>query len=143
MHGRKQCSQCTGLTNPSLCEGGVFDSDSIGSWSDWQGNLNAPVMLIGQDWGDVAWFVREKGRPTHTSRTNTTLLKLFDSIGLDIKLPKDTIRPGSLFFTNAILYLKQGGAQAKGKGGMVSKLRSAFPAAHDRPRSAEGCHLPR
>ena len=103
MHGRKQCSQCTGLTNPSLCEGGVFDSDSIGSWSDWQGNLNAPVMLIGQDWGDVAWFVREKGRPTHTSRTNTTLLKLFDSIGLDIKLPKDTIRPGSLFFTNAIL----------------------------------------
>jgi DNA polymerase len=113
VHARKQCSLCPGLVNPSVCEDGRFDTDNIGSWSDWQGNLNAPVMLIGQDWGDVAWFIREEGRPTNTSRTNTTLLKLFASIGLDVRLPKDTVRPGALFFTNAILCLKQGGAQAK------------------------------
>jgi DNA polymerase len=69
-------------------------------------------MLVGQDWGDVEWFVREKGRSTDTSTTNRTLLRLLDVIGFKLNLPSETPSEGVLFFTNAVLCLKSGGAQA-------------------------------
>jgi uracil-DNA glycosylase family 4 len=112
VQARRLCRACVELVNPSVCQGGAFDSDAIGAWSNWQGNLDALVMVIGQDWGDVAWFLREKGRSTDTSRTNSTLLKLLASIGFEIKLPSETTDGGVLFFTNAILCLKKDGAQA-------------------------------
>jgi uracil-DNA glycosylase len=119
VEARKACRACTSLTNPStsltnpsVCEDGKYDCDAIGSWSAWQGNLDAPLMLVGQDWGDVQWFVREEGRSTDTSRTNKTLLRLLASIGFELKLPSETPGDGVLFFTNAVLCLKDGGAQA-------------------------------
>ena len=33
---RKTCSVCNGLTNPSACAGGSYDSDHIGPWTLWQ-----------------------------------------------------------------------------------------------------------
>src|SRR5437588_7043510 len=58
---RKACHACTGVTNGSAIEGGVYDCDEVGAWSLWQGNLNAQVIVVGQDWGDVDWFLRVKG----------------------------------------------------------------------------------
>ncbi len=109
---RKACHVCTGVTNPSAIEGGRFDCDEIGAWSLWQGNLNAEVMVVGQDWGDVDWFLRVDGRPTSTSKTNTTLVELLASAGLNINLANKTTGGGVLFFTNAVLCMKEGGAQA-------------------------------
>ena len=43
---RKMCRACTGLINPADCDGGVHDSDQIGPWSLWQGNLNADLILV-------------------------------------------------------------------------------------------------
>jgi len=112
---RKACRACSDLTNPSVCKGGAFDSDAIGAWSRWQGNLGAELMVVGQDWGDVDWFVRAEGRPTNTSTTNRTLVKLLGSVGFNIKLPGETPGEGILFFTNAVLCFKKGGAQASVK----------------------------
>lgn len=112
VQARKACRVCVGLTNPSICEGGCFDGDEIGSWSGWQGNLDAEVMVVGQDWGDVRWFVAERGQSTNTSRTNTTLVQLLGEAGIRIGLPRETSGRGTAFFTNAILCLKDGGAQA-------------------------------
>ncbi|HVS81921.1 MAG TPA: uracil-DNA glycosylase family protein [Pyrinomonadaceae bacterium] len=103
---RKACQACSGLTNPSTIEGGVFDCDEIGAWSLWQGNLDAQVMVVGQDWGDVNWFLRVKGRPTSTSPTNTALVQLLAAAGLTINLANQTTGRGSLFFTNAVLCMK-------------------------------------
>jgi len=50
---RKTCRVCEGLINPSDCAGGVYDSEHIGPWSRWQGNLDSELMVVGQDWGDV------------------------------------------------------------------------------------------
>lgn len=116
VQARKECRECSalGLTNPSVCDGGEFDRDCnhVGAWSIWQGNLDASLMVVGQDWGDVSWHIRAKGYPTDTSTTNTTLLKLLRSIGFDkLELPGKTRTP-DLFFTNAILCLKEGGAQS-------------------------------
>jgi DNA polymerase len=110
---RKECRACEGLTNPSVCQGGDFDCDEIGAWSEWQGNLDAPLMVVGQDWGDEAWFVREKGKTTSTSVTDKTLIRLLDSVGFTVPLAKDSKGRGELFFTNAVLCLKQGGAQSR------------------------------
>lgn len=65
---------CRSLTNPGKCEGGIQDSDQIGPWSLWQGNLSADLLVVGQDWGDtrstngsilglVAQFRQETGGP--------------------------------------------------------------------------------
>ncbi len=114
---RKECRECKdsanpcrSLINPSECASGAFDSDEIGPWTRWHGNLNAELMVVGQDWGDVGWFKREEGRPTNTSTTNTTLIELIGSAGFNIGLPRNTSGKGTLFFTNAVLCMKQGGA---------------------------------
>ena len=42
----------TDLKEPSEIENGKYDKeDSIGPWSLWQGNLEAQILVIGQDWG--------------------------------------------------------------------------------------------
>jgi len=115
---RQACRACIGVLNPSVIEDGIFDHDEIGAWSLWQGNLNAEVMVVAQDWGDVAWFNRVKGIPTSTSTTNRTLVKLLQHAGLHIELYDQTptggrtpnSKSGPLFFTNAILCMKEGGA---------------------------------
>jgi DNA polymerase len=117
---RKICRACKNpanpsqdLTNPSEIQGGAFDSDEIGPWSRWQGNLDAELMVVAQDWGDVGWFVREKGCPTNYSKANTTLVELVGEAGFSIGLPYQTSGKGTLFFTNAVLCMKQGNASAR------------------------------
>jgi hypothetical protein len=51
VQARRLCRACVELVNPSVCQDGAFDSDAIGPWSTWQGNLDALVMVIGQDLG--------------------------------------------------------------------------------------------
>src|ERR1035441_2430857 len=62
VRGRQACHACRGLINPSECEGGIHDSDQIGPWSLWQGNLSADLLVVGQDWGDTRYFAKNKGR---------------------------------------------------------------------------------
>ncbi|MBZ0147135.1 MAG: uracil-DNA glycosylase family protein [Pseudorhodoplanes sp.] len=109
---RKACHVCTGVTNASSIERGIYDCDEIGAWSLWQGNLNTQVLIVGQDWGDVDWFLSAEGRPTSVSTTNKTLVELLRSAGLHIELPNKTLGRGLLFLTNAVLCMKEGGAQA-------------------------------
>ena len=52
---------CVGLCNPSAKELRHFDSDEIGPWTRLHGDLNASLMVIGQDWGDVDYFVSNGG----------------------------------------------------------------------------------
>jgi|SRR6516225_1079702 DNA polymerase len=60
---RKACRACVSLslTNPSVCQGGIYDTEQIGPWSQRQGNLNARLMVIGQDWGDSTYFGEHEG----------------------------------------------------------------------------------
>jgi DNA polymerase len=112
---RKACRACKDLHNPSEIDNGSLDCDEVGAWSLWQGNLDAQVMVVAQDWGDVCWFRRAGGKPTNDSPTNTTLIELLAQAGLEIKLPRETTGKGNLFFTNAVLCMKCGGAQAEVK----------------------------
>jgi len=111
---RKACNRCLGLSNPAAIEDGRFDSPEVGPWSRWQGGLNATVMLIGQDWGDVRYFVKHAGVEGPRNPTNEALRELIGLLGIDIgEPPINTRRDAIAFFTNAILCLKDGGLQAK------------------------------
>lgn len=108
---RKVCRACAELTNPSTVDDGAFDSDHIGPWSRWQGNLSADLMVIGQDWGDTRYFRRFKGLDEDRNPTNRTLMSLLQSTGLIIGPPSSAGSNSRVFFTNAVLCLKEGGLQ--------------------------------
>jgi uracil-DNA glycosylase family 4 len=120
---RKRCNECTiglqkneepGLLNPSQCSN---DSNHVGPWSRWQGNLDTEIMIVGQDWGDDQYFkdnngfdkTRTKSGSPYENPTNKTLRYLLQSIGINIEPCKDYETEGDLFFTNAILCLKNKG----------------------------------
>lgn len=110
---RKNYKFPSGLVNPSDVEGGVFDREiNIGPWCKWQGNLDAKIMLIGQDWGTVDYYVETRGCHRDESRTNQSLIKLFKLIGIDIGTPSHPNHAAPCFFTNAILGLKDEKAMA-------------------------------
>lgn len=111
---RKLCGLCahSGLTNPSFFEGGIYDSDQIGPWSRWQGNLNARLMIVGQDWGTPTYFSKWKGFDNPNNNTILNLIKLLKSVGTDIEPITGRDQIGELFFTNAILCLKPGNLQS-------------------------------
>jgi uracil-DNA glycosylase len=115
VHARKDCRACAALVNPSACDGGVYDSEQIGPWSLWQGNLNAEIVIVGQDWGDTRYFLTNRGREAGRNPTNETLVKLLGSIDVDVAPPNsEEDRRSRCFFTNAVLCLKQhGGLQGK------------------------------
>jgi uracil-DNA glycosylase len=109
---RKACRLCPDLTNPADVDGGRHDSDHVGPWSRWQSDLDATLMVVGQDWGDVRDFVRRGGRDGPGNPTNLALAELLRGVGVSVGPPGAGPGPGAAFFTNAILCLKRGGLQA-------------------------------
>jgi uracil-DNA glycosylase len=75
--------------------------------------LDAALLVIGQDWGDVAYFTKNCGADAGNNPTNVTLTQLLASVGVTINGP-DVLAGfrGPAFFTNAVLCLKAGGLQA-------------------------------
>ena len=108
---RKACTACMtlGLTNPASTR---YDGAEIGPWTRWLGDLTAKLLLIGQDWGDVHAFRRQKGLDKTKSATNTLLVELLYHAGLIIDPAPTTRTESGVFFTNAALCLKHGGMQA-------------------------------
>ena len=110
---RKVCHLCLGLTNPVDVDGGCLDSDQIGAWSLWQGNLYASLMVVGQDWGGTKYFVKNRGRDAPRNFTNLALIELLGIAGFSIRDTDSQERQNILFFTNAILCLKHENLDAK------------------------------
>ncbi len=110
---RKDCRICEGLTNPSVIDGGKYDSNEIGPWSLWQGNLDAELLIVGQDWSDVDYFRKWEGRDEPQSNpTDCNLRHLLDILGVKIENPREN-QTELIFMTNLILCLKQGGLQSR------------------------------
>ena len=119
--------------SPSYDEKKLFlcwydDCKEINLWTYWQGkeNLNAKIMLVGQDWGcpwnpDYRSTIEQIRRANqkqeynylnnNPSPTDANLVKLFSELGYDI-----TQKCPDLFFTNFIL-----GYRSKGLSGGYKK----------------------
>ena len=109
---RKECTRCAvlGLTNPASDELRHLDSDQVGPWTRWQGDLNADLMVVAQDWGDVAGFIRQSG-VDNESATNRMLCDLLAHAGVQVTVPPASSYDSRVFLTNAVLCLKFGDAQ--------------------------------
>lgn len=103
-----------GLLNPSQIEGGRHDSDQLGPWSRWQGSLHAEAVVVGQDWGDLPYFLRNGGLDSDHEQTCSNLRTLVTSACWEIGRPSSPV-PQPLFFSNAVLGIRSG----KGKSGAV------------------------
>jgi|GEM_PF-334123 len=111
---RKTCTRCMsmGLTNPSAAELCHLDSDQIGPWTRWQGDLDADIMVVGQDWGDVTSFRRQSGIDNN-SRTNQLIRELLAHVGIKVSAPPAISRESKVFLTNSVLCLKGGDCQSQ------------------------------
>lgn len=108
------------MKNPSTIveDGKCLDSEEIDAWALWQNSLDADILLLGQEWGDVNGYIEDsKNVNSIRSDTNLNLIELFKSIGIEVKDPYANEKNKQLFFTNAALCLKEnGGAQGETSG---------------------------
>jgi hypothetical protein len=124
----------SGLANPSHVEGGRYDSNEVGPWTRWAGDLDADLMVVGQDWGDVSYFARNRGFDDPRNATSLALAGLLYSVGRTVPLIPtsggptrvDESRKTRVFLTNALLWLKEGGLSSAVKEGWFSGDSATF-----------------
>jgi len=120
---RKACSRCNTLVNPSAYP--ELDSDDIGPFSKWQGNLNSEIVVVGQDSSDIVTYTDRGGDwPGSAVHTNVVLVELLRAAGIDILLPQKGQSQDRFFFTNAVLCLKQ--ARASGGRSMQGSIKNVY-----------------
>lgn len=110
---RKACRLCAELVNPAQLEDGRLDRDEVGPYANWQGNLDAAVLVIGQDFADQGTFRKLRGWPGSAVSTNLALIELAAEAGFNLQKPVLGQPDDVLFFTNAVLCLKPGSMSAR------------------------------
>jgi len=109
---RKACFDCAKLTNPSKYPD--LDSNEIGPYSRWQGNLDAEILIVGQDSSDIETYLNFGGDwPGESVQTNLALVQLVRAAGINIAPPRRGYADDRLFFTNAVLCLKPANPEKK------------------------------
>ncbi|MBL8998301.1 MAG: uracil-DNA glycosylase family protein [Gemmatimonadetes bacterium] len=125
---RKACTRCTtkDFLNPSAPSLSRWDSDQMGPWTRWLGDLDARVMVVGQEWGDTRAFKKQKGWDLASSATNRRLRELLRTAGVEVPDVSEERGDSGVFLTNAALCLKRGGCQAPVRDEWFSNCGAAF-----------------
>jgi len=107
---RKACRICVERSPGRIrsCAEFEFDPPVVSHWEQWLGHRNPKLLVVGQDFGNVGYFVRNRGRDEPHNPTNENLYQLLLEAGLRVKHPaaRDTEAP--IFLTNSILCIKEG-----------------------------------
>lgn len=123
---RKACRLCTGLYNPAEPALRRFDSNQIGPWSRLHGDLDAQLLIVGQDWGGVKYYNDNSGLDKLNNPTMCNLEQLLHHIGIRVSVTTYADQDRGVFLTNAVLCLKAGNLQAKIKPAWVTNCGSHF-----------------
>lgn len=95
------------LFNPSQLN--ITKDEHLNAWAYWHGDLNADILLIGQDFGGKKYYEDHNGDDSKfSSPTNDMLNSLFKEISNDINLLDKQNSNAKLYFTNAVLGAKNG-----------------------------------
>lgn len=109
-----------------------FELNHVDGWEAWHSDLDADIMLVGQDFSDVDGLLRDEGKiekviGKYKNDTNKYLEILFKrGLGIDIGHPISPNKSNKLFFTNALVGLKKDGMQAKINPLLVYKSAETF-----------------
>jgi len=107
---RKACRICV-ERNPGRirsCAEFDYDPDIVSHWEAWLGHERPQLLAVGQDFGNVGYFVRNRGRDDPNNKTNDNLRKLLIEAGFDVTHPSRLDRSAPVFLTNSILCIKEG-----------------------------------
>ena len=113
VESRKACDACAELKNPARIDDGVFDSQDIGPYTRWLGDLEAKLLIVAQDFADTESFRKYGGRPGARVPTNLTLVRLLEAAGIKVAAPPEEVNDAGVFLTNAVLCMKSGGMQTR------------------------------
>ncbi len=135
---RKACLLCEKLGMKNQSAFPEYDTNAVGNWSNWAGNLDAEVMIIGQDFSNQEVFERDKGLTEpktylteastandYSTETNFYIREFTKLIGLDIGLPNQK-SGATVFLTNAVLCLKEGPMSSKVHSNCVANCGKNF-----------------
>jgi hypothetical protein len=107
---RKACRICVERSPGKIrsCAEFEFDPDVVSHWEQWLGHRRPKLLVVGQDFGNVGYFVRNGGRDEPNNKTNENLYKLLIEAGINVKHPSERDLDAPVFLTNSILCLKEG-----------------------------------
>jgi uracil-DNA glycosylase len=107
---RKACRICV-ERNPGKirsCAEFAYDPDVVSHWELWLGHKSPKLLVVGQDFGNVDYFVRNRGRDDPDNKTNDNLWKLLGEAGIPARHPRELDLEAPVFLTNSVLCLKEG-----------------------------------
>jgi hypothetical protein len=111
---RKACRICVERSPGRIrsCAEFDFDPDVVSHWEQWLGHRNPKLLVVGQDFGNVGYFVRCRGRDEPHNKTNDNLYRLLTAAGIAVKHPSQRDPGAPVFLTNSILCIKEGAMNA-------------------------------
>jgi uracil-DNA glycosylase len=107
---RKACRICVERSPGRIRSCAEFDFEPlvVSHWELWLGHRNPNLLVVGQDFGNVGYFVRNQGRDEPNNKTNENLYRLLTEAGVDVKHPSERDLTARVFLTNSILCIKEG-----------------------------------
>jgi uracil DNA glycosylase superfamily protein len=107
---RKACRLCVERSPGRIrsCAEFDFDPDVVSHWEQWLGHRNPKLVVVGQDFGNIGYFVRCRGRDEPDNKTNQNLYRLLIAARIDVKPPSQRDTQAPVFLTNSILCIKEG-----------------------------------
>jgi uracil-DNA glycosylase len=120
---RKTCRICV-VRSPGRirsCAEFDYDPDVVSHWELWLGHKHPKLVVVGQDFGNVDYFVRNRGRDDPDNKTNANLWKLLAEAGIDAEHPRQPDAAAPVFLTNSVLCLKEGPINAPVRASWVSE----------------------
>src|SRR5437763_11579920 len=128
---RKACRICVERSTGRLrsCAEFDFDPDVVSHWEQWLGHRRPKLLLVGQDFGNIEYFERCRGRDEPRNPTNLNLHRLLAAAGVAVKMPPRFDPDAPVFATNSILCVKEG----KMSGAILSSWVDCCAATHLAP----------
>jgi hypothetical protein len=107
---RKACRVCVERSPGKIrsCAEFDFDPEVVSHWEQWLGHRSPKLVVVGQDFGNVGYFVRSRGRDEPNNKTNENLYKLLTEAGISVRHPSQRDAEAPVFLTNSILCIKEG-----------------------------------
>ena len=107
---RKACRICVERSPGKIrsCAEFDFDLDVVSHWEPWLGHKRPKLLAVGQDFGNIGYFIRNRGRDDPGNKTNDNLRKLLREAGFGVTDPPIPDPSAPVFLTNSILCVKEG-----------------------------------
>jgi DNA polymerase len=96
----------TDIINPSSIPNLEFD-EHLNAWANWCGDLDAEILVIGQDFGNEKYYITYKGKDEIGNPTNLSLIELFKELGKELNDVNHSNEHLNFYFTNAVLGAKR------------------------------------